>query len=147
MSRIRGRGNATTELRFASILRRDKLHGWRRHAALPGTPDFTFSRERVCVFIHGCFWHGCPRCDKRPAQNAEFWRRKIFRNRNRDRVARLALERRGFTVLEIWECQLRAPRLLRVTATLRRALERYAPPAPATIGSGFFKKSTPIRAK
>ncbi len=84
MARIRGRGNRTTEVRFAALLRENKLPGWRRQIKLPGTPDFTFLAQRVCVFVHGCFWHGCPRCAKRPATNAKFWAEKIGGNRRRD---------------------------------------------------------------
>ncbi|MDP9170239.1 MAG: very short patch repair endonuclease [Acidobacteriota bacterium] len=122
MRRNRGRGNRSTELRFAAILRNEKIAGWRRHVSLPGTPDFTFQREHVCVFIHGCFWHGCARCSKTPASNRDFWRRKILQNRRRDRTARLALEGRGFTVFEFWECQLGGNKLARRLAQLRSAL-------------------------
>jgi DNA mismatch endonuclease Vsr len=62
MSRIRSRGNHTTELRLAELMRAAGVRGWRRHLPLPGSPDFAFPRVRLCVFVHGCFWHGCPRC-------------------------------------------------------------------------------------
>lgn len=107
MAKIRGRGNRTTELRLITLLRENGLHGWRRHLALPGTPDFTFSRQRTCVFVHGCFWHGCPRCRKVPMSNSTFWRKKIEGNRRRDRKDVHALKKRGYKVIVIWECQLR----------------------------------------
>src|SRR5690606_13552377 len=62
MRSIRGKGNATTELRMVAILRRERLAGWRRHLDLPGRPDFAWPSERVALFVDGCFWHGCPHC-------------------------------------------------------------------------------------
>ena len=61
MSRIRGRGNQETELALAKLLRAARINGWRRHAPIFGRPDFTFHKERVVIFVDGCFWHGCPK--------------------------------------------------------------------------------------
>lgn len=116
MSRIRGRGNKSTEGRLARLLRQAGLGGWRRHLRLPGTPDFAFRKARLAVFVDGCFWHGCPRCYISPRQNGEFWRRKIDRNRSRDVRVKRALKARGWKVLRLWECRLsRSPR-----ATIKR---------------------------
>jgi len=60
MARIRGRGNKDTEIALAKLLRANGISGWRRNQALIGKPDFIFRRERVAVFVDGCFWHGCP---------------------------------------------------------------------------------------
>lgn len=75
MSRIKSRGNRETELLFASLLRKNGISGWRRHLPLTGRPDFTFKRNRVVVFIDGCFWHCCPKCGNMPVNNAVFWKR------------------------------------------------------------------------
>jgi len=58
-------------------------------------PDFVFRREKVAVFVDGCFWHGCPRHVTWPRQNAAFWRKKIQGNRARDRRADRALRAAG----------------------------------------------------
>ena len=58
MAAIRSKGNKTTELRLASILRAHGIKGWRRDQPLFGKPDFVFRRERLAVFVDGCFWHG-----------------------------------------------------------------------------------------
>src|SRR5688572_13055237 len=85
MSRIRSVGNASTELRFLSLMRSAGLSGWRRNINLPGRPDVTFVRERVAVFLDGCFWHGCPRCYAEPKSNIKYWMRKIAGNVARDK--------------------------------------------------------------
>src|SRR5258708_38428012 len=86
MSLVRGTGNKSTERRFTRLLRQKNISGWRRHAALPGRPDFLFRREKLAIFLDGCFWHGCPKCNRRrPKSNAPFWARKLDQNRERDR--------------------------------------------------------------
>ncbi len=108
MSRIRSRNNATTEMRMLKMLRHAGLSGWRRHISLPGTPDFCWIRERVVVFVHGCFWHGhdCGR-NLEPRSNAAEWRAKIGRNRRRDLRSARSLRQLGWSVITLWECQLR----------------------------------------
>lgn len=108
MSRIRGRGNERTELAMVRLLRANKITGWRRHAKLPGRPDFVFRAERIAVFVDGCFWHGCPRCFRLPENNRLFWSRKIAANRERDKTVGAELRRAGWRVLRIWEHSLRA---------------------------------------
>ena len=114
MSRIRGRGNQTTELLLTRLLRAEKLAGWRRHVpavSIRGisTPDFLFRAQRVCVFVDGCFWHGCPNCFRQPTSNVAYWRAKIGRNQRRDRRTVRVLRSKGFRVIRIWECRLKRP--------------------------------------
>ena len=106
MSRIRGRGNEKTELRLARLMRAGVIRGWRRHLPIPGRPDFSFRRQKVAVFVDGCFWHGCPRCFRLPKQNRAFWKAKIEGNRKRDRSVNGRLRRLGWKVIRIRECQL-----------------------------------------
>lgn len=122
MSLIRGKGNKTTEIRLADALRVAGITGWRRHLALPGRPDFTFPKKHVCVFVHGCFWHGCPRCYRRPRTNSDFWRKKVAGNQARDRRAVRALRASGYRVLTIWECELRGARAAVVVRRIARSL-------------------------
>ena len=81
MSAIRSRGNQSTEVRLAQLLRLNRITGWRRNLALPGRPDFAFRKERVAVFVDGCFWHGCPLHATSPKANAAFWRKNEARQR------------------------------------------------------------------
>jgi len=106
MSRVRGRGNESTEVLLAKLLRAEGIRGWRRHLPIPGRPDFSFPKQKVAVFVDGCFWHGCPRCFRLPKQNRSFWRAKIGGNRKRDRSVNGRLRRLGWKVLRIRECKL-----------------------------------------
>ena len=106
MSRIRSRGNVATELRFIQILKFASITGWRRNQKVFGKPDFIFRRNRLAIFVDGCFWHGCPRCYKRPKSNRKFWDAKIGRNHERDRIVSHELRRLGWRVVRIWEHDL-----------------------------------------
>lgn len=118
-------GNATTELRFASLLRTAKISGWRRRQNLFGKPDFVFRAQRVAIFIDGCFWHGCPHCSLVPRVNTGYWSPKLARNHQRDKEVSTHLRKTGWIVLRIWEHQLsRNPNrvLKRVQSILARGM-------------------------
>lgn len=106
MSRIRGRDNKDTELALIKLFRRNRITGWRRHQKVFGKPDFLFRRHRLALFVDGCFWHGCPRCYRRPKSNRTFWDTKIARNRERDHQVSRELRRIGWRVIRIWEHDL-----------------------------------------
>jgi DNA mismatch endonuclease (patch repair protein) len=96
---------------------------YRLHAAdLPGRPDVVFRKRHCVVFVNGCFWHGhdCPRGNP-PSSNVEFWRRKIDKNRERDRGVQKKLENDGWRVLTVWECQTKDQ--ARLESRLRGFLE------------------------
>lgn len=117
MSRIRSAGNRETEVAFAKILRCEGIAGWRRNAPVFGKPDFVFRRERVVVFVDGCFWHHCPRHGKIPKTRQKYWREKILYNIDRARKVNRELRRSGWKVIRFWSCELkdrkRLPRKLR----------------------------------
>jgi len=120
MSRIRGRGNEKTEVRLAKLLREAEIKGWRRHLPIPGRPDFAFQKQKVAVFVDGCFWHGCPTCFRLPKQNRAFWKAKIEGNRRRDRSVNGRLRRLGWKVIRIRECRLKHAD--RIVAKIRQAI-------------------------
>lgn len=124
MSRIRSRGNATTEMTLARALRRERISGWRRHVKLPGSPDFFFRKNRLCVFVHGCFWHGCPNCYRKPTSNKAYWSAKVLSNRRRDSRVRRKLSRKGFRTMTIWECQIAGSKLSSALQRIIRALKQ-----------------------
>src|SRR5437867_1872269 len=98
---------------------------------LPGRPDFVYPSHRLAVFVHGCFWHRCPRDHlPLPKAHAAFWRRKFERNVERDRLNKKELEAMGWRVLVVWEHELRenpgrcARRVQAALEGLRRAHAR-----------------------
>jgi DNA mismatch endonuclease Vsr len=89
---------------------------------LPGRPDVANKSRRWCVFVHGCFWHGHARCKlaRLPRTNRWWWRDKITANRKRDSRKRLALQKLGFRVGIVWQCELGES--VRAVKKLRREL-------------------------
>ena len=106
MSKIRSKGNRATELKLIGLMRARKIKGWRRGSVLPGHPDFVFPRERLAVFVDGCFWHGCPAHCRLPATRKKFWIAKIARNMKRDREVTRELKSLGWRVMRIWSHSL-----------------------------------------
>ncbi len=105
---------------MVALLRVNKLSGWRRHLPIEGKPDFVWSKQRVVLFVDGCFWHGCPKCRQKPVNNAEYWEWKITRNRKRDRLVSRHLKADGWIVVRLWECSMSDKRSLN---RLRTALD------------------------
>jgi len=69
--------------------------------------DVVFRSARVCIFIDGCYWHGCPRHFRAPKTNTGWWTEKIADNRLRDRRQSRMLRRHGWVVLRFWEHEVR----------------------------------------
>ena len=108
MSRIRGKDTKP------ELLVRKGLHarGFRfrlQDRNLPGRPDIVLPKYGVAIMVNGCFWHGHGRCRYaiKPKSNIEFWETKIARNKHRDEVTSAHLEALGWTVIVVWECELR----------------------------------------
>lgn len=106
MARILSRDNERTELALVRLFRRHRIVGWRRHIHVFGNADFVFPKQRVALFVDGCFWHGCPDHGTKPRSNRVFWTRKLLRNVVRDRIVNNALRKRGWRVLRIWQHEL-----------------------------------------
>ncbi len=126
MARICGSGNKATEGRMVALLRAHGLTGWRRKQKVFGKPDFVFRRERVALFVDGCFWHGCPKPKHAPLpkNRAEWWAAKLGRNRERDRLVTRTLRAEGWRVVRVWECDLAQKNWPRVAQRLGRALRQ-----------------------
>ena len=108
MSRIRGKDTKP------EVLVRKGLHarGFRfrlQDRNLPGRPDIVLPKYGVAIMVNGCFWHGHKGCRyaTKPKSNIEFWETKIARNKHRDEVTAAHLEALGWTVIIVWECELR----------------------------------------
>lgn len=108
MSRIRSK-NTGPEKAMRAVLNEAGIRGYRlQYAKAPGKPDIAFVGRKVAVFIHGCFWHGCPHCQpRRPKTNKSFWNEKLDRNAARDKRKVRELRKTGWRVITVWECRLK----------------------------------------
>lgn len=106
MRRIRGNG-LWPERELRAELRRAGLRHRANARDLPGTPDVVVDHASIAVFVHGCFWHGCPEHYRRPKSRRAFWRAKLEANRRRDRRAARQLRAVGWSVLTVWEHDVR----------------------------------------
>jgi DNA mismatch endonuclease, patch repair protein len=105
MSRIRGDG-LKPEASLERELRRLGVRFERNSPELPGRPDFVFKRAKLAVFVHGCFWHKCPRHCRIPKTRRSFWLRKFDGNKRRDERQRRKLRAMGWRTKVVWEHSL-----------------------------------------
>ena len=110
------------ELVLRRALREAGLSGYRLQWKVPGRPDIAYPGKKVAVFVNGCFWHRCPRCNlPLPKTHQDFWNAKFERNVERDSEKTALLERDGWTVITVWECDLKE-RLPQCIEEIRRVL-------------------------
>ena len=108
MRAIKSEGSLSTERRFGALLARSGINGWHFHdSLLPGKPDVVFEKQRIAVFLDGCFWHGCPDCYRRPNSRRDYWDKKIEANGTRDKQIRRQLVAQDWTVLRFWEHEIK----------------------------------------
>lgn len=107
MSKVRSNNNKSTELALIKFFKENKITGWKRNYPVKGHPDFVFLDKKIAVFVDGCFWHGHDCRNTRPSDNAEYWQRKRERNIKHDKEVTAMFENRGWTVIRIWECELK----------------------------------------
>ena len=76
---------------------------------LPGTPDIVLPKYKTVIFVNGCFWHSHDKCNKAttPKTNTNYWTSKIARNRKHDQDVWRQLEAMGWSVIIVWECELK----------------------------------------
>lgn len=104
MSKVKSKGNRTTELNIVSAFRKLGVKGWSRHVKVGSCrPDIVFKKQRLAVFLDGCFWHMCPIHGSMPNQNRLFWEKKLNANKARDIRNNDELSFLGWHVLRFWE--------------------------------------------
>lgn len=94
---------------------------------LPGKPDIVLPKYKTVVFVNGCFWHRHEGCKYFvwPKNNAEFWRKKIISNVERDNRNYSELKEKGWSVVVIWECELK-DRRSETLSSVAKSLELLA---------------------
>lgn len=125
MAAVRQR-NTAPEILVRSVAHNLGLRFALHRKDLPGSPDVVFPKHRVCIFVHGCFWHRHSGCHKTttPSANRTFWLAKFKANVSRDRRALIALRTLGWRPIVIWECEAKEPAVL--SRQLRRAFAMRA---------------------
>ena len=107
MKAVKNRNTKTTELKMIQIFKELNVTGWRRTYSLVGKPDFVFPKKRIAVFVDGCFWHGHDCRNVTPSANADFWNAKRAYNKQHDEIVTKTLTEKNWTVVRIWECELK----------------------------------------
>ena len=108
MSRIKGKDTKPEETVRKYLF--SKGFRYRKNVStLPGKPDIVLPKYKTCIFVHGCFWHKHEGCKYFvwPKSNEEFWKDKLEKNVTRDKNEQAELEKRGWHILIVWECQLK----------------------------------------
>lgn len=100
--------NTAPEIKLRSLLHRNGFRFRVNRRDLPGKPDIVLPKYKAVIFVHGCFWHGhdCRR-GQRPQTNIDFWNQKINKNIDRDKNDISLLEKLGWRVLVVWECEIK----------------------------------------
>lgn len=108
MQNIRSR-DTRPEIAVRSICHRLGFRFRVSHKGMPGKPDLVFLRLKLCIFVHGCFWHQHPNCKYAytPKTKVDFWSDKFSKNRIRDLKVQNELLTAGWSVAVVWECELR----------------------------------------
>ena len=107
MRQVKISRNKSTELKLISFFKNNKIKGWRRNYKIFGNPDFVFITQKTAIFVDGCFWHGHNCRNTKPKANKEYWDNKIEKNIQRDNLVTEKLKTKGWTVIRIWECELK----------------------------------------
>lgn len=116
--------DTTVEVRLRSALYRSGLRFRKNVRPIPGlrcSADVVFPRWRVAVFVDGCYWHSCPIHRTTPKTNADWWAAKLSSTVARDATSRRALEREGWTVIQVWEHEDVSFAVTKVLAALEAA--------------------------
>jgi len=122
MSKIRGK-DTKPELIIRRFLHsrgfRYRLH----RKDLPGKPDIVLPKYKTIIFVQGCFWHGHDGCKYYvvPKTRTDWWLNKINGNIRKDLSSRQMLVSNGWTVIDVWECELKKSK---IDATLENLITR-----------------------
>ena len=108
MSLIRGKWTKQEKL-VHNYLKGHKIKH-KMHPEMNGSPDIVLEKKRMAIFLHGCFWHGCPLHATFPKTNYAFWKKKLKKNKARDQAVNRTLKSKSWHVLRIWQHELYNPK-------------------------------------
>lgn len=123
MRAVKNKNPKSTELALIKLFKENHITGWHHGYNVKGHPDFVFLNKRIAIFVDGCFWHGHDCRNTRPADNAEYWAKKREKNIQHDKQITTMFEGRGWTVIRIWECELKKKNIALTLQRIVKALE------------------------
>lgn len=106
MSKIRSTWTSQEKI-IHNLLKGRKIKH-RMHPKIAGSPDIILPDKKLAIFLHGCFWHKCPKCYREPKTNVDYWSPKIRANVRRDSENMNALRRDEWKVKRIWEHEIKS---------------------------------------
>jgi DNA mismatch endonuclease, patch repair protein len=121
MSRIKSKGSSSEKEVFR-YLRRERIYFQKHYSRAPGQPDVALPRKKKAIFIDGGFWHGWKFEERKAKLPREYWVEKISKNIQRDRKNRSELRAAGWSVLRIWDHDLRGKKKVQTLAKIARFL-------------------------
>lgn len=105
MASVKGK-DTKPEIKLRKILFSKSLRYRKNYRIGSKIADIAFTRNKVAVFVDGCFWHGCPTCYVEPKSNKGYWIPKIRNNKIRDRKGTTELKGLGWKVVRVWEHEI-----------------------------------------
>jgi DNA mismatch endonuclease (patch repair protein) len=119
------------ERKLRSLLFRSGLRFRKDYSPVPNervTVDILFPRQRICIFVDGCFWHGCPLHFEIPKTHSSWWQEKIEDNRQRDARQTRLLTALGWTVIRMWEHEIKEDSISAKVRKIKEFVQQMAPP-------------------
>jgi DNA mismatch endonuclease, patch repair protein len=101
--------NTKPEILLRKALWHKGFKGYRLHPKhVPGKPDIAYKKQAVAIFVNGCYWHRCEKCQPSfPKSNQEFWKEKFRKNKERDKRKIEELKDEGWRTMTVWECEIK----------------------------------------
>ena len=108
MSSVKSK-NSKAELMVFSYLRKHGVYFQKHYTRALGKPDIALPRKKKAVFIDGDFWHGKDYKKREPQLN-QYWREKVIKNMQRDKLQSQILRENGWSVIRVWESDINRKR-------------------------------------
>lgn len=105
MSRIRSK-DTKIEIIFRKALWREGFRYSKNSDKYFGKPDLVLPKYKTVIFLDSCFWHNCPKHGYLPKSNLKYWKKKIERNKQRDKEVNQYYKKEGWKVMRIWEHEI-----------------------------------------
>lgn len=119
MSGIRAK-DTKPEIIIRKLLHREGFRFRLHLRKMPGNPDIVLPKHKLCIFVHGCFWHHHQGCKYAylPKTRRKFWESKFRENMLRDRVNQSKLISSGWRVMVIWECYIKSHTHMKIISAI-----------------------------